>query len=283
LNQIQIHPFNFTKDFATMNIHKNYTFPTDGSFAISPWFYTNKPNPAAKLRVFCFPYAGGNAAIFNEWYNKLDIDIEVVSISFPGRWLRSEEQSVSCMWQLTNEITDAIQQHNQKDFIFFGHSMGGILSYQVAQELFKRGAMLPNHIFVSACEAPHCAALRTKRKRVDQCNETDLLEHIQSLAGTPEEFLKDESMKQRIFQSMIPDLVAIDNWVYEPLEPLGISLTAFAGKQDHFVSIKGVREWQKYTTKDFNFNILTGGHFFINEKENKRIFNTINRTLQLDI
>ena len=47
------------------------------------------PNPGARLRACCFPYAGGGAAAFNAWAKELPPDIlqavELCAIQLPGR------------------------------------------------------------------------------------------------------------------------------------------------------------------------------------------------------
>ena len=35
------------------------------------WVVIPKPNPGPKLRLFCFPYAGGGAYIYRSWSNTL--------------------------------------------------------------------------------------------------------------------------------------------------------------------------------------------------------------------
>jgi medium-chain acyl-[acyl-carrier-protein] hydrolase len=265
-----------------MNMQTQYVSNGNDSGLSLKWLHRPKPRKDAKMRIYCFPYAGGNAGVFNDWPENFGDSIEVVAIAFPGRWLRSEENSISCMWQLTKEISDAMEAEMGLDYMFFGHSMGGLLSYQVAQSLSEAGHMLPKHLFVSACEAPRKTYEKKKRVRVDELDEAGLLEHIQKLAGTPREFLQDELMKKRIFASMIPDLTAIDNWEYEESQPLPIDITAFAGKQDDFVNVDGVRDWAQCTTHGFNINLLTGGHFYINEKGRHSVFNTIKRTIELD-
>jgi medium-chain acyl-[acyl-carrier-protein] hydrolase len=48
----------------------------------NPWLIFPQPNPQAKLRLFCFPYAGGGASIFREWYKQLNREIEFVQCSY---------------------------------------------------------------------------------------------------------------------------------------------------------------------------------------------------------
>ncbi len=40
----------------------------------------SKPHPQAKLRLFCFHYAGGGAAIFRTWSDSLPQIVEVFQV-----------------------------------------------------------------------------------------------------------------------------------------------------------------------------------------------------------
>lgn len=38
-----------------------------------PWILRPRPNPRAALRLFCFPYAGGGASIFDQLVRRPDL------------------------------------------------------------------------------------------------------------------------------------------------------------------------------------------------------------------
>ena len=39
----------------------------------------------AKVRLFCFPHAGGSASFYYSWSNIISQDIELVAVQLPGR------------------------------------------------------------------------------------------------------------------------------------------------------------------------------------------------------
>src|SRR4029078_6802022 len=51
----------------------------------SSWISFIKPAPAARLRLFCFPYAGGGAMIFRKWADAFPSTVEVTALRLPGR------------------------------------------------------------------------------------------------------------------------------------------------------------------------------------------------------
>ena len=57
----------------------------------TPWIGGFRPNPRAKLTIFCFPYAGGTAAIYRDWPAMMPDLIDVCPVQLPGRGGRIAE------------------------------------------------------------------------------------------------------------------------------------------------------------------------------------------------
>src|ERR1051325_10756813 len=91
--------------------------------ASSLWFATHRPNPKARLRLFCLPYAGGGTSIFYSWPDGLPPSIEVRPIHLPGRGARFTEPAFNEMAPLVKAIARAMLPYADKPFAFFGHSM----------------------------------------------------------------------------------------------------------------------------------------------------------------
>src|SRR5215471_9315562 len=49
------------------------------------WLFIPEANSHAKLRLLCFPYAGGRSSVFAGWQKWLPSDIELCCVQFPGR------------------------------------------------------------------------------------------------------------------------------------------------------------------------------------------------------
>ena len=48
------------------------------------WFVSTKPRSEARVRLFCFPDAGGAARWFDDWHRRLPSEIEVVAAEPAG-------------------------------------------------------------------------------------------------------------------------------------------------------------------------------------------------------
>lgn len=114
------------------------------------WVKYPKPNPQALVRLFCFPYAGGSSAIFRIWTESLPTTVEVCSIELPGRGSQMKSAPFSRLEPLVGAIAPALIPHIYKPFAFFGHSMGVIVSFELARLLRKQYGLEPLHTALPA-------------------------------------------------------------------------------------------------------------------------------------
>ena len=100
-----------------------------------PWVIRYRQNAQACLRLFCFSYAGGGASVFRSWADFLPRDVEVCAIQLPGREYRIGEPAYRRLVPLVQDLSDAILPHLDRPFAFFGHSMGALVSFELARHL----------------------------------------------------------------------------------------------------------------------------------------------------
>src|SRR6185295_11175567 len=92
-------------------------------------------NPNARLRLFCFPYAGGGASAYRGWATALPSDLEVCPVQLPGRESRLREAPFTRPEPLIQTLADVLEPHLDLPFVLFGHSMGGMISFELSREL----------------------------------------------------------------------------------------------------------------------------------------------------
>jgi medium-chain acyl-[acyl-carrier-protein] hydrolase len=113
------------------------------------WVTCSRPKPQATLRLFCFHYAGGGAAIFRTWSDSLPSSVEVCAIELPGRGMRLKEPPFTQLEPLVQHLASALFPYLDKPFAFFGHSMGGLVSFELTRLLRREYGVSPVHLFVS--------------------------------------------------------------------------------------------------------------------------------------
>src|SRR6266852_2720465 len=125
--------------------------PTEGTNTRSEkkpvWWVRYKPNPQAALRLLCFPYAGGTASVFRTWHLALPGEVEVYGIQLPGRAKRFVEPAFTRAPDLVEVLAPALESLLDKPFVFFGHSMGATVGFELARWLRRQGRPLPSCLF----------------------------------------------------------------------------------------------------------------------------------------
>jgi medium-chain acyl-[acyl-carrier-protein] hydrolase len=213
-------------------------------------------------KLFCFPYAGGSAAIYRDWGNKLPSGIEVRAVQLPGHGHRLNEPLFTSVEPLVEFLAEELKPDLQGSFALFGHSMGAIISFELAELLRRRNRPGPSHLFLSGRPCPH----RTeKEKSTYNLPEREFIEELRRMQGTPNEVLEHPELMAVLGPILRADLEICQTYEYQPRpQPqLDCPITAFGGLQDEEVSREQLDGWREYTASFFAVRMLAGNHFFL--------------------
>jgi medium-chain acyl-[acyl-carrier-protein] hydrolase len=227
---------------------------------------TNAPptNSTAKFRLFCFSYSGAGASIFRTWAASLAPHIEVVAVQLPGRETRRKEPLFSSLPALIEALTPALLPDLDRPFMFFGHSVGALISFEVARQLRRTGHLSPSHLVVSGRSAPQLPAAT---RPIHQLPDADFLAELQRYSGTPAIVLENADVMNVFMPILRADLAINETYVYQPEAPFNFPIAAFGGLQDTQVSQSALSAWSEQTSSDFNIELLPGNHFFLKEQK----------------
>ena len=229
--------------------------------ALDSWIARRKPSPQARLRLFCFPYAGGGASLFRTWSDGLPADVEVCPVQLPGRGTRLLEPPFTRLSPLIQALTEAIFPLLDKPFVFFGHSLGALISFELARHLRKEYAVNPVRLFISADRAPQ---IPNRDPPTHSLPEGEFLAQLRRLNGTPREVLEDEELRQIMLPLLRADFAVYETYEYSTEPPLNCPISAFGGLQDHRVSRGDLEAWRDQTNVSFSLRMFPGDHFFLN-------------------
>lgn len=228
------------------------------------WVNCPQPNPQASLRLFCFPYAGGGTHQFRTWAESLPQTVEVCPVELPGRGTQMRSAPLTRLETLVQAIAPTLIPHLDKPFAFFGHSLGGLVCFELARLLRREYALHPVHLFVSASCAPQVA---NSDPPIHALPEPEFLEELRRLNGTPASVLENAELMQILLPVLRADFALLETYVYtnEPL--LECPIAAFGGWQDREVSREELEAWREQTTASFSLKMLPGDHFFIHSAQ----------------
>lgn len=234
---------------------------------VNPWLVRRKPNPSASVRLFCLPYAGGSAAIFRTWGERLPASVEAIPVQLPGRGARMAEAPLTEMHELVRALAHALRPHLDLPFAFFGHSMGAMLSLELARLLRKQTGVEPAHLFVSGCRA---LQLPDPHRATYDLPEPEFLEEVRRLNGTPAEVFEHPELLSFVLPLLRADFKVCQTYRYTEDLPLRCPITVFGGTEDKTTRTQ-LEAWAEQTRSTCTVRTFPGDHFFLHKVEPQMI------------
>jgi acyl-CoA synthetase (AMP-forming)/AMP-acid ligase II/surfactin synthase thioesterase subunit len=223
---------------------------------------------APRLRLFCFPYAGGGAATYARWAARLPAAIQVCPVQLPGRenrWREAPLRAVEPLLKSLEAVVDgAAQGEPPLPFAFFGHSMGAHVAFALARHLRRRGRAEPAHLLLSGARSPECAPIWGGSAGV---GDEEFCRRVASFGQLPRQSADDPLGWARALP-----LLRADFELGEALEaeaassgeaPVEASITVFGGRADPFVTAGQLAGWQAHSLRPVRCCVVEGDHFFV--------------------
>ena len=242
----------------------------DHSGAREPRSGTSKP-----VRLFCLHHAGGSAQMYRDWQRQLP-EIDLRAIELPGRGRRLAAPLLSTVVDMAATTATSIGPLMDRPFAVFGHSMGALVGFELARRLTEPARRHLQCLFVSAAAAPH---VPYGHAFTGDESDAELLAHVMSLGGTPEEVGDDPELVAMLAPILRADFQAVASYRYAPGPLLACSVVAFGGRQDSSVRPDQVAAWRPYTTGSFKAFLVDGDHFFIRNNPSE-VLTIVDRVLR---
>jgi surfactin synthase thioesterase subunit len=228
---------------------------------LQPWIFRPKPKPAARLRLFCVPYAGRGASVYREWPDLLGDSVELCALQLPGRENRLRERPFNRMPELVREAAGVLESYLDLPYALFGHSLGAMVCFELARTLRNQHGNTPVHLFVSARRAPQ---LPDRRPLLSSMSDEGFVAEIRHrYNGISVEIFNDRELMALLLPTLRADVEMLDTYEYQSAPPLDCPITAFGGQNDRETLFEELAGWRNQTSVRFETYILPGDHFFL--------------------
>lgn len=261
------------------------------------WLVFPRPNPSARMRLFCFPYAGGNAATYRPWAEALDADVELVAVDPPGRANRIHEAPIDDLEGFLAALVPAMSPFLDKPAAFFGHCLGGLTAFETGRRLQQQGPVDLRHLFISGARSPRrlnrfgrfeedLLARLLERPEFDaflalydQAEDVvaEMIRHFN--IGLTKDFLASAELRTLLMPAIRAEFRMGARYRFTPEPPWETAITCFTGLDDPYVTREDALGWSEHTRRLFRLHLRAGAHFLVVD-DRDFIVETINRELQ---
>ncbi|UOZ05521.1 thioesterase II family protein [Amycolatopsis sp. WQ 127309] len=221
--------------------------------------------PAGAARTFVFaPFGGGSAYAVAEWAGELVRPGEAaVALQYPGRGPRHLEPNATDLPRLAGQCAAAIHDCCPGPLVLVGHSLGGVLCYEIALALDDLGADV-ELLAASAARAPDDQ--RLDAGTVLAMSRDDWLAEVASgghLAVSDAELADVADLMIPVLRA---DYLLLARYAPAGWRPVRAGLLALGGRDDPWVTPAHLAGWSRWTTGPFGSLMLDGGHFYYRDR-----------------
>ncbi len=221
------------------------------------WVLSLPPPPSARLKLFCFPHAGGGASAFARWPLRVPRDVHVLPVQPPGRENRYAEPGPQTAAGMVMAAATAIP-FGDGPFAFFGHSMGAVVAFEVARVLWRAGRPLPRLLIASACSPPQGGF---RHITLHEATGDELLGQLR-MYGTAEAVLAHQELLDLAMPAILNDSRLINEYRFEPGAPLPVPIAVYRADGDTTV-VGALERWGELSSAGFSTRTFQGGHMYL--------------------
>lgn len=211
-------------------------------------------------KLFIFPHTGGSADFYVPFAKAFTRGTRCVAVQYPGKRAGKDLSQYTSIPDLADRLCAMLKPDEEQPVpvAFFGHSMGGLLAFEVALRFEQAGNPIAA-LFPSAIAAPGLWPRRAELAGSDQ----QLLSLISEVTGANPEFLNDDQFAATLLPTL-RGLKAVASYDPAPAAVVSCPIHALVAEGDELATDEVVMPWAARTTGGFDLTTFPGGHFYIN-------------------
>lgn len=212
----------------------------------------------AMVDLVCFPGAGAGASVFQPWTGSLPGFAALLACQLPGRESRIDEAPAPSLAIAADAVAAAYlaKRPDTRPLVLFGHSLGGVLAFEVARRLTGAGRA-PEAVLISASTPP------------DETSRTGGLDpealKVLLVAYDPQNaaIVANDELFDAVAPVLQSDIALLRNHRLAPAGPtLEMPVWLFSGTGDRIVPQASVARWARHFSGPTIEVELPGGHHF---------------------
>lgn len=224
----------------------------------SRWLKYARYREDGKWNLICFPHAGGSAIFFKGFEHYFAEHVNMLPVQLPMRENRVRESMPATIQELARLFVQENQRLFQKPYAIFGHSLGAIISLEVAYTAIHCVGRKPSALFVSGTKAPI-----GRRKTDVVLSDEDIYQKLFYLDGMHHKLLNNTIFMDYFLPVIRTDLQLYQRYEWSHTELLDCAVYAFGGDKDQHTSEVDLQSWRRSSTRYIGEALFEGGHFYL--------------------
>lgn len=225
-------------------------------------------NSLEKTTIIAIPFTGGNAYSYRLIEQQLSEKNSWVTLELPGRGSRISESLIEDLDNMVNDLFAQITKlvTENKKYILYGHSLGGILGYELIKKLTLNNIFLPESLVVSGRGAPNTI---TKIRR-SELSYDEFWKNVYNLGGLQKEIIRNKELLELYYPILKADFKVEENYnCLVPIKKISPPISIIIGEDDMDQkkngewSLTDIKKWKDFSMSGCKINFLPGNHFFI--------------------
>lgn len=218
-------------------------------------------NTEKYINLFCIPSAGSSASIYYNWDKKINDNIKVIPLEYPGHGRKIKEQLINDPDKLAEIFIQEIKSFGDKKFILFGHSVGASLLWRIEEKLKEEE--IYNNLSLLIVSSRSTPDYQSSINNYGSMNDDELIHELKIYNNFPDEILDNKSALEFFLKIIKNDFILSDRMINEKIEITKKPLISIYGKDDPYIQHHEIMEsWNKYSEKWFGSYALEGNHFY---------------------
>ncbi|MFI6475192.1 thioesterase II family protein [Streptomyces sp. NPDC050516] len=217
-----------------------------------------------ELRLFVFHHSGGSHLMYRDWPSHFPAGWDVRVPDAPGRGPRDPRPALENAGALVEHFLHELDDELTGRFAFFGHSLGGLVAYELTRRLIEAGRTPPVWLGVSARGTLLPDGDGTRRHLL---SDAELRRELTAMGGTAASVLDHQELWELFAPTIRADLRISETWRTKPLTaPLPVPLSAFGGTRDHVSPPHRLDGWAASCEHFLGLHLFDGGHFYFKDR-----------------
>jgi len=235
---------------------------TGTSGASARWLRRPRPRHYPEVRLVCLPHAGGTAGEYIPWAARLPAQVELIAVQYPGRQDRLDEPCAQSVPEIADALVPALAPYADRPLYLFGHSMGGLVAYEVAVRLEAGAGPDPAGLFASGALAPH--RVTPPREMLDDATvEAD----IRTSGWSDPAVFEHPELRELVLPALLADVRAVLSYHRRDPVRLRCPIVAYAGSDGAADVPAEAAAWGELTSGPAAWRQFDGDHFYVRSQQ----------------